>query len=105
MTAPEHRTSLALIGLGAMGEPLARRLADVGGLDLTVFDISPARLAALEGVGRHAASVADAARGADLVFTVLPADPHVEAVTAELSGPGILVDLSTIAPRTIEAVA
>ena len=105
MTAPDDRKSLALIGLGAMGEPLARRLADVGGLDLTVFDASPERLAALEGVGRHAASVADAARGADMVFTVLPADPHVEAVTAELSGPGILVDLSTIAPRTIEAVA
>ncbi len=105
MTAREHRTSLALIGLGAMGEPLARRLADVGGLDLTVFDASPARLAALEGVGRHADSVADAALGADIVFTVLPADPHVEAVTAELTGPGILVDLSTIAPRTIEAVA
>ena len=109
MTEPDDVTTLALIGLGAMGEPLARRLAGVPGVSLTVFDVSEERLAAVDGIARRAASVADAARGADAVLTVLPADRHVEAVAAEIEAvatPGqVFVDLSTIGPATIERVA
>lgn len=100
---------IAFIGLGAMGLPMARRLAGEGGAELSLFDISSAHLAAAAGLGRQATSVADAARDADAVFTVLPADPHVEAVAAELAEvarPGLVyVDFSTIAPATIDRVA
>jgi len=99
----------AQLGLGAMGLPIARRLAAVSDLELVVFDVDPARLAAVGGGARSAESIADAVRGADAILTVLPADPHVEAVAADVlaaAEPGqIFVDLSTIAPATIEAVA
>lgn len=100
---------IAVVGLGAMGLPVARRLAGSDGVELALFDADPARLDALHDAGRRATSVADAAAGADAVFTILPADAHVEAVTdqlAEHAGEGqVLVDLSTIAPATIERVA
>ena len=98
---------IAFVGLGAMGLPMARRLHE--DFELALFDLSASRLAEARGLGRHATSVADAARDADAVFTVLPADAHVEAVAGELESVGraglAFVDFSTIAPRTIERVA
>lgn len=100
---------VAQLGLGAMGLPIARRLAAVTDLELVAFDVDPERIAALGNGVLAAGSVADAVRGADAILTVLPADPHVEAVAAEVvdaAEPGqIFVDLSTIAPSTIDAVA
>jgi 3-hydroxyisobutyrate dehydrogenase-like beta-hydroxyacid dehydrogenase len=100
---------IAFIGLGAMGLPMAERLAAAGGIELTLFDVARDRLEQAAGLGRLARSVSDAARGADAVFAVLPADPHVESVAAELESaahPGLVfADFSTIAPGTIERVA
>lgn len=99
---------IALVGLGAMGLPIASRLADEG-LSLALFDLDRERLALAEGLGVCAASVREAADGAEVVLTVLPADPHVESVVEELrscGSPGqVYADLSTIAPTTIERVA
>lgn len=100
---------IAFLGLGAMGLPMAKRLALHEGVQLALFDISPARLREADGLGRIASSIADAAADAEVVLTVLPADPHVEAVAAELERLGrsdfVYVDFSTIAPDTIERVA
>jgi 3-hydroxyisobutyrate dehydrogenase len=100
---------IAFIGLGAMGSLMARQLAGEGGADLVLFDLDEHRLAAVQDLGETAGSVAEAAKGADAIFSVVPADRHVEAVATELEGvasPGqIYVDFSTIGPRTIESVS
>jgi 3-hydroxyisobutyrate dehydrogenase-like beta-hydroxyacid dehydrogenase len=98
---------IAVIGLGAMGLPIARRLGGAEEIELAVFDLDAGRLATADGIGRTAASAADAARDADAVFTILPADRHVEAVAADVGGaPGrVFADFSTIGPQTIERVA
>src|SRR5699024_8112240 len=74
-----------------------------------LFDVDEARLAAADGLGRLAGSVAEATRGTEAVFTILPADQHVEAVVAEIEAAGspgqVVVDLSTIGAATIERVA
>jgi 3-hydroxyisobutyrate dehydrogenase-like beta-hydroxyacid dehydrogenase len=99
---------IGLVGLGAMGLPVAERLAHEGH-ELTLFDLDYGRLAAANGLGRRAGSVADATRGVEAVFTILPADPHVESVTLEIEAAGspgqVVVDLSTIGAATIERVA
>ena len=100
---------IAFIGLGSMGMPIAERLARTDGLELSLYDVVPARLAEARALGRTAASVADATEGTDAVFTVLPADPHVRAVADEVAAAGrpgrLFADFSTIAPATIDAVA
>jgi 3-hydroxyisobutyrate dehydrogenase-like beta-hydroxyacid dehydrogenase len=92
-----------------MGLPVAERLAHTGGHDLTLFDVDDARLAAADGLGRRVRSVAEATRDVAAVFTILPADGHVETVAAEIETAGspgqVVVDLSTIGPATIERVA
>lgn len=92
-----------------MGQPIARRLAAADALELTLYDVDPARADALAGLGRRATSVADAISDADVILTILPADEHVRLVADELAPsarPGqVYADLSTIAPGTIETVA
>ncbi len=91
---------IAFIGLGNMGGPMAGNLA-AAGFAVAGFDLSAASCAAVAAKGvAIAASAAEAARGADVVVTMLPAGKHVLAVWAELAGviaPGALViDSSTI---------
>ncbi|WP_458779792.1 NAD(P)-dependent oxidoreductase [Arthrobacter sp. D3-16] len=70
--------SLALMGLGPMGEPMARRLLNGYG-ELTVWNRTAAKAEALAGLGaRVASSPFDAA--ADVVLTVLPDLSHVESL-------------------------
>lgn len=99
---------LAFIGLGAIGLPMARRVALHPDIDMAIFDTRSDVLEAEAALGRVASSIPDAVDGADVVFSVLPADPQVRAVGAEIAGaahPGqIFLDFSTIAPSTIDAV-
>jgi 2-hydroxy-3-oxopropionate reductase len=105
-------TKIAFIGLGIMGGPMSGHLV-AAGHDVSGFDVSAdalARLVAAGGTG--AASVADAAEGADVVITMLPNHPHVEDVVLGASGvlevakPGtLLIDMSTIRPETSLEVA
>lgn len=96
----------AMIGLGAMGLPMSRRLSQQDGIDLVVFDMNPARLRLADGLGRLATSVADAAADADVILSVVPADRHVQAVVDELMSvarPGqVYIDFSTIGGSTID---
>ncbi|MFI7483193.1 2-hydroxy-3-oxopropionate reductase [Kocuria sp. M1R5S2] len=101
----ETTASVAVIGLGIMGLPMARNLVGAGHR-VTGFNRSPEKTARLvEAGGAGAASVAEAVRGADVVITMVPDSPDVEAVVTGEDGvfanaaPGALwIDASTIRP-------
>jgi 2-hydroxy-3-oxopropionate reductase len=98
-------TTVAIIGLGIMGGPMAANLLKAG-YDVVGCNRSPGPVEALVARGgRGAADVAGAVRDADVVLTVLPDSPDVEAVVLGEGGvldsarPGtLLVDASTIRP-------
>jgi 3-hydroxyisobutyrate dehydrogenase len=78
---------VAFIGLGHMGGPMAANLV-AAGYPVTGFDVVPAALEAAEAAGVVVAnSSAQAARGADVIITMLPAGKHVFAAF-EGEGPG-----------------
>ena len=93
---------IAVHGTGRMGSALARRLAGVG-VELTLWDRTADRAAAL-GLGRVAASPAEATRGAELVISSLTGP---EAVRATYLGSGgalamahgqLFIEMSTAGP-------
>ena len=94
---------IGFIGLGNMGRPMAGRLI-AAGHDVRGFDVAaPARDAAAAAGIPLAPDMGAAARGADAVFTMLPAGDHVRAVYCgdggllAAAGPEtLLVDCSTI---------
>ena len=74
--------TIAFIGLGVMGRPMAGHLLGKGHR-LVVHNRSPAAVDALVAQGAAAAaSPAEAARDAHVVITMLPDTPDVEAVIA-----------------------
>src|SRR5438874_1721919 len=73
-------TSLAFIGLGIMGQPMAGHLRDAGH-ELVVHTRTKSRAEALLSRGATwADSPADAAKAADVVFICVTDTPDVEAV-------------------------
>ena len=71
--------TVAFIGLGNMGGPMATNLVQAGH-DVTVFDLAQAACDELQDAGASVAeSAADAARGSDYVISMLPAGKHVAA--------------------------
>ena len=75
---------LAYIGLGNLGEHIAMNLVK-DGHEVAVFDLNRAAGDALVAAGaRFADSAADAATGADAVFTCLPSTKAIEMVFAEI---------------------
>ncbi|CAM3057800.1 3-hydroxyisobutyrate dehydrogenase [Pseudomonas fluorescens] len=103
---------IAFIGLGNMGAPMARNLIKAGHA-LNLFDLNQTVLKELAELGGTISdSPRDAANGAELVITMLPAAAHVHSVW--LNEDGVLagigkgvpaVDCSTIDPQTIRDVA
>lgn len=103
---------IAFIGLGNMGAPMARNLIKAGHA-LNLFDLNQTVLKELaEQGGTISDSPRDAAQGAELVLTMLPAAAHVRSVW--LGEDGVLagigqgipaVDCSTIDPQTARDVA
>ncbi|MFE7135522.1 2-hydroxy-3-oxopropionate reductase [Streptomyces sp. NPDC057638] len=98
---------VAWVGLGIMGSPMAENLLKAG-YPVTGFTLERAKLDRLAAAGGTAAdSIADAVREADVVITMVPASPQVEAVVYGDDGvlaharPGtLLIDMSSITPRT-----
>jgi 3-hydroxyisobutyrate dehydrogenase len=102
-------TRVAVLGLGAMGLPIATRLAETGH-DVRAW--SRRARPELDSVGAvFCASPAEAVTGADFVLTVLADDAALsEVLTGEEYGvrlaPGqVVVNLGTVAVATIQAVA
>ena len=104
---------IGFVGLGHMGNPMCRNLLKHGHT-LRIYDVVPdlvKKLMAEKGC-EQASSAADAARGVDVVITMLPSSPHVRSVYMGELGilaaavPGTpLIDCSTIDPLTAREVA
>jgi 6-phosphogluconate dehydrogenase (decarboxylating) len=96
-------STIAWIGLGHMGQPMSQHMRKAGyvvrGVDIDPAAAKRARRDGIEVVD----TVAEACKGVDAVFTMLPAGPDVKKV---LTGPGgvfasvpakaVVVDCSTI---------
>ena len=107
---------IGFIGLGNMGAPMAANLVKAGHR-VTGYDISASALQALASAGvRAAGSALEAARGADVVITMLPAGEHVRDVWLHQGGlidvvrdaKPLLIDCSTIdvdSARTVSEAA
>ena len=96
---------VAVLGIGMMGLPMARRLLDAG-LPVTVWNRARSKAERLEPAGgRVADAPAEAVAGADVVITLLTDGQAVEDVlfrqgAAEAMQPGsTLIDMSSIQPR------
>ena len=105
--------SLAFLGLGAIGTPMARHLAS-SGTPLAVWNRTAAKATAFAAATgtRAAATPADAARGADIVITCLPSSREVEALLdgpdgllAGLAPGAVLVDCTSGDPATSQRIA
>jgi 2-hydroxy-3-oxopropionate reductase len=111
MSSPQQ-TTIAFIGLGIMGAPMAGHLIDAG-YDVVGYNRSrPAVDRLVERGGRAAGSTAEAVRDADVVITMVPDSPDVEELALSDGGiyasakPGTLhIDCSTIRPDVARRVA
>ncbi|MFD5320803.1 NAD(P)-dependent oxidoreductase [Streptomyces sp. NPDC127098] len=108
---PTATPRVAVLGLGAMGLPMARRIATR--LPVTVYDVAADRRALLAAEGaRDAASPADAAHDADLVLLAVRDRAQLDAALFGTDGaagalrPGATVILtSTIGPDAARETA
>ncbi|MGV4929595.1 2-hydroxy-3-oxopropionate reductase [Streptomyces sp. BHT-5-2] len=100
-------STIGFLGLGIMGSPMAVNLAKAGHTVLG-WNRSPGKADALVAAGgREAASVAGAVADADVVITMVPASPQVEAlaygpdgIVANARRGALLIDMSSITPQT-----
>ena len=103
---------IAVIGLGAMGGPMARNLI-AGGHDVAIFD---AARAAVDAFGdsdcRCATSAVDAASDAEFVITMLPTAADVRTALLEAGGAcealaegSLIIDMSTVGAGDSVALA
>lgn len=102
---------VGFVGLGIMGKPMSRNLIKAGN-QLTVYDIVPEAVAEIVSAGATAAASArEAAAGAEVIITMLPDGPEVEAAVLGPDGvlegaqPGsAIVDMSSISPIVAQKV-
>lgn len=92
--------TIAFIGLGNMGGPMAANLVKAG-YGVRGFDLSEQSRKAAETAGVKAASaLSEACDGADVIITMLPKGEHVLSVWSELkpalASGTLLIDCSTI---------
>ncbi len=100
--ALSKNAKVAFIGTGIMGAPIAEHLISAG-YDVTVYNRTPEKAQKLVSLGAHAAeSVADAAKDADVVFTMVGYPTDVEDVYLATDGlirvakkGAYLIDLTT----------
>jgi 2-hydroxy-3-oxopropionate reductase len=96
--------NIGFIGLGIMGRPMAGRL-QAAGHRLFLYDVAPLPSQLLEAGATGCRSGAEVARQSDIIITMVPDTPHVEAalfgpdgVAKGLSSGKIVVDMSSISP-------
>jgi 3-hydroxyisobutyrate dehydrogenase-like beta-hydroxyacid dehydrogenase len=112
MTAVEVGQAVGFVGLGQMGRPMARRLADWPG-GLWVHDVAPDAVASLERTGaKRAATPREVAERARVVSVMVRDDEQVREVVEgpdgilEGAAPGVCVVVhSTIRPDTAQQLA
>ena len=101
---------IGFIGLGHMGQHMARHVAEAGH-SVAAFDLRPESVAALTASSsnaRRASSVSDVAQEAEIVFTSLPGPPEVESVATSPDGllesmrsGSVYIDLSSNSPTLV----
>jgi 2-hydroxy-3-oxopropionate reductase len=105
-------STIGFIGLGIMGKPMAKNLLKAGH-SLIVYDVYQPSVdeLTLTGAARGESSRDTAAR-ADIIITMLPDGPDVEAAVLGPNGilegarPGtVIVDMSSISPMVSQKVA
>lgn len=103
---------VGFIGLGRMGQPMAGRLLDAG-FPLTIWNRTKAKTVDL---GKRGAKVVsspkEVAAQSDIIITIVSDDAALEAVTlgengilAGVRARSILIDMSTVSPKTSRQVA
>jgi 2-hydroxy-3-oxopropionate reductase len=103
---------IAFIGLGIMGSPMAGNLVKAGHT-VTGYNLTQPPIDALVAAGgRGATGIAEAVADAEIVITMVPADPEVREVVLGEGGVlanaprgSLLIDMSSITPQTSIAVA
>jgi 3-hydroxyisobutyrate dehydrogenase-like beta-hydroxyacid dehydrogenase len=103
--------TVGFIGLGMMGQPMARNVQKHGH-PMVVFDVIEAALLPLvEGGARAASSPREVAASCDVVITMLPDAPDVEqaalgpdGIIEGLGPDAVYVDMSTIDPVTTRRI-
>jgi 2-hydroxy-3-oxopropionate reductase len=108
----DNMTTIAFVGLGVMGSPMAVHLARAGHR-VQGFNRSPGKLAPLVAAGGHATgSIAEAVRGADVIAVMVPDSPDVEEVLAGDGGVfahaergALIIDFSSIRPDVAASLA
>ncbi|MGO1769940.1 MAG: NAD(P)-dependent oxidoreductase [Microbacterium sp.] len=104
-------TTVAVIGLGAMGLPMASRLAER--FEVRGFDIAPERVALAEGKGvTPAASAAEAVSGADAVLVAVRTGAQLNellfggaGLAEHLADGAVVVLTSTVGTEGISDIA
>ena len=101
-------TAVGFVGLGAIGKPMALRLASApadSGIDLWVHDVAPEPAAELESAGaKVATSVAELASQVEMLCVMVRDDDQVREVLGQALGTakdGLVIAIhSTVAPGT-----
>jgi 3-hydroxyisobutyrate dehydrogenase len=91
---------VAVLGLGAMGSRIARRLLDAGH-DVIVWNRTAAKA---ENFPRVAATPAEATADVDAAITMLANPAALREVTQEIAPP-VLIEMSTVGPDAIAELA
>ena len=103
---------IGFVGLGMMGLPMAKNLMEAG-YTVTVFDLDAGAIEEAQGFGASPASTgAEVAAQSDIIITMVPDSPHVEAAIAGNGGiiegiraESVVIEMSTILPETGKRMA
>jgi len=99
---------LGFIGVGRMGDPMARNLL-AAGFDLTIYDTNAAAIAPLAAMGaQDAKSPMEVASAAEIVLVSLPTPDIVKKVALEIASATrmkIFIDVSTTGPKVAAEIA
>ncbi len=103
---------IGFIGVGQMGQPMARNLLKAG-FELRVYDKHPEQAAPLVALGAHQAfCLSEVAAPGGIVITMVPDDHALEEVVLseggmleQLGANGIHLSMSTVSPQAAERFA
>ena len=102
--------TIAFIGVGNMGAPMANNLIKAGH-QLRIYDLMPACMAAVPDA-KAVSSAQEAVEGATVIISMLPESEHVQALYLDdqkllscIAPDTLVIDCSTISPATSRKVA
>lgn len=101
-------TTVAFIGLGNMGLPMAKNLVEAG-VDVVGYDIDDTRTIELSEVGGHGADdISTAVSEADVVISMVRTPDQVQGIAnaafPEMRPGALFIDMSTVGPDTAETL-